>query len=296
MVALLGFLEAMQVRVLIFLFRPGGAVDPLQHLVLRVAAPVRAGELHQLEDPELAGGRHVRAAAKVGELALGVERNGLVRRDRRDDLGLVVLAQRLEIRNRVVARHQLARHRLVLFRELRHLAFDGDQVFGRERALEREIVVEAVLDHRSDRHLRVGEELLHRIGEQMRRRMADDVEAFGVLVGDNRHRGIAIDDLGGVDELAVDLRRERGLGETGTDRRRDVAGRNRMVVAAYRSVGQCNGRHFQTPETKKCGRGRTFSSTTDARTRCGGYPGEKRVRGVITWPFLSLLPVDPDVW
>jgi hypothetical protein len=39
-----------------------------------------------------------------------------------------------------------------------------------------------------------------------------------------------------------------------------------------------------------------FSSTTDARARCGGYPGAKRVRGVITWPFLSLLPVDPDVW
>ncbi len=53
-VALLGFLEHVQVGVLVFLLRPGRAVDALQHLVLRVAAPVGAGDLHQLEDFELA--------------------------------------------------------------------------------------------------------------------------------------------------------------------------------------------------------------------------------------------------
>ena len=92
MVALFGFLDAVQVGVEIFLLGPGRAVDPLQHLVLGVAAPVRAGELGQLEHAQLAGRRHVRAAAEVGELAFRVERNVLVRRDRGDDLRLVVLA------------------------------------------------------------------------------------------------------------------------------------------------------------------------------------------------------------
>ena len=53
------------------------------------------------------------------------------------------------------------------------------EILGRERALVREVVVEAVLDHRADRDLRVGKELLHRVGEQVRRRMAQHVEAGG---------------------------------------------------------------------------------------------------------------------
>ena len=77
-VALLGLLDPVQVGVEIFLPGPGGAVDPLQHLVSRVAAPVRAGKLRQLEHLELAGRRHVRAAAQVGEAPLGVERDRLV--------------------------------------------------------------------------------------------------------------------------------------------------------------------------------------------------------------------------
>ena len=92
MVALLGLLEHLEVGVLVFLVRPGGAVDALEHLVLRVAAPVRAGDAHQLEDLQLAGGRHVRAAAQVDPVALAVERDRLAGGNRRDDLGFVVLA------------------------------------------------------------------------------------------------------------------------------------------------------------------------------------------------------------
>ena len=74
-VALLRLLEHLQVRVLLLLLRPGGAVDALEHLVLRVAAPVGAGDLHELEDLQLAGRRHVRPAAEVDEVALPVQRD-----------------------------------------------------------------------------------------------------------------------------------------------------------------------------------------------------------------------------
>ncbi|KAG1243083.1 hypothetical protein G6F65_022641 [Rhizopus arrhizus] len=86
----------MQVGFLVFLGRPGGAVDALEHLVLAVAAPVGAGHLHQLEDLQLARGGHVGAAAQVDEIAFAVQAKRLVRRNRSDDLGLVRFANALE--------------------------------------------------------------------------------------------------------------------------------------------------------------------------------------------------------
>jgi hypothetical protein len=46
---------------------------------------------------ELARARNVRAATQVGESAFAVERHILIGRDALDDLGLIVLAQALEI-------------------------------------------------------------------------------------------------------------------------------------------------------------------------------------------------------
>jgi hypothetical protein len=82
----------------------------------------------------------------------------------------------------------LARDREILLGQLGHALFDGRQVFRRERTLVGEVVVEAVFDHRTDGHLRLGEQLLDRVGQQVRGRMADDVEAVGILVGDDGQR------------------------------------------------------------------------------------------------------------
>jgi hypothetical protein len=75
MVALLGLLQHVQMGIEFILLRPCRAVDALQLFVLLVAAPVGAGDLHQLEDLELAGRRHVRAAAQVDEIALAIQRD-----------------------------------------------------------------------------------------------------------------------------------------------------------------------------------------------------------------------------
>ena len=129
----------------------------------------------------------MRAAAKVGERSFRVERDVLVGRNRRDDFRLVVLAERLEVLHCVVARHDLARNRLVFLGELGHFLLDGDEVFGGERPLVREVVIETVFDHRADRHLRVGKEFLHRVREQMRGGMTQQVQTFGIAVGDDRN-------------------------------------------------------------------------------------------------------------
>jgi hypothetical protein len=119
-VALLGLLQHRQVLLQVVLAGPGRAVDALQHLVAVVAAPVGAGHLHQLEVPELARAGHVRAAAQVLEAAFAVQAHVLVGRDAGDDLGLVVLAQALEVGHRLVARQHAAHHRLVLGGQLAH--------------------------------------------------------------------------------------------------------------------------------------------------------------------------------
>ena len=68
MVALLGFLEPVQISLELLLVRPGGAVDALEHLVPRIAPPVGAGDLEELEGADLAGGRQVGATAEVDEV------------------------------------------------------------------------------------------------------------------------------------------------------------------------------------------------------------------------------------
>ena len=229
-----------------------------------VAAPVRAGDLHQLEVLELARARHVRTAAQVFEIAFAIERDVFAGRDAADDLGLVGLAHGAEMRHRLVTRQDAARNRLVLLRELAHLRFDGGKVLGRERALVGKVVVEAVLDDRADRHLRVGKQLLDRIGEQVRRRVADELQTVGVLLGDDREALVVIDREAGVDELAAraraDAAAERGLGQARADRGGDGFDRHRPGEFSARAVGKLDRDHGKTPAMKKARTGRALSN------------------------------------
>src|SRR3546814_9304761 len=68
-VALFSLREHGGVGLELLLVLPAGAVDALELRVARVAAPVGAGDLHQLERmPELAGRRQVRADAEVEQV------------------------------------------------------------------------------------------------------------------------------------------------------------------------------------------------------------------------------------
>jgi hypothetical protein len=186
----------------------------------------------------LAGRRHVRAAAEVDPAALAIQADGLAGRNAGDDLGLVFLALVEEVLYRRIAREFAALHRQVLLRKLCHARFDGREVLGREGARIGEVVVEAVLDHRTDRDLRLGEQLLDRMGQQVRRGMADHLEAHGVLVGDDRQRNIAVDDERGVHHLAVDAPGERGLAQAGADAGSHFIHGYRAVKDLLTAVGQ----------------------------------------------------------
>jgi hypothetical protein len=60
------------------------------------------------------------------------------------------------------------------------LILDARQVVLGDRLGEVEVVVEAVLDRRADRDLHARVEAPHRLGEEMRGRVAQDVERVGI--------------------------------------------------------------------------------------------------------------------
>ena len=244
MVAPLRLLQHVQVGLELLLVRPGGAVDPLEHLVVGVAAPVRAGDAHQPERlAELAGGGQVRTAAQIDPLALAVQGDGLVARDSFDDLGLVLLAPFPEEPHRLVAIPHLARDGLVAVDDLAHALLHALQVLGREGLLAGEVVVEPVLDGRSDGDLRLRPQLLDRLGEDVGRVVAQQLQRLLGIAGHDGHRRVGLEGGGEVAHRAVDLDRERGPGQARADAGGDVGSRHRTVEVPDRAVGKCDAGH-----------------------------------------------------
>ena len=265
-VALPRLLEPLEMRVEVALLEERGAVDPGQLRVLLVAAPVGAGEAGQLERLDRRGVLQMRAAAEIGEVALGVKRDlalgGL------DELDLVRLALGLEARPRLVARDLLASPDSALLDLALDLGLDRLEVALADRLRELEVVVEAVLDRRADRDLHAGIEPPDRLGEQVRARMAQHVERVRIGAVARRQE---------LDRLAVRERKadvldgpvrahEHGLlGELRPDRARGVeagrAVRELELLAVgedhlHRSKDTAGLRASRRPRSPLCGRPR----------------------------------------
>jgi hypothetical protein len=73
--------------------------------------------------------------------------------------------------------------------------------------------------------------------------VADDLDAVGILVCHDAHRGVMVDDMGGVDQRAVDSARKRRLGKPRPNARRDLGDRNGPVKLLVASIGKSNYRH-----------------------------------------------------
>ena len=198
-VALGGLLHALHVGLQVVLAGPCGAVDALQHRVLLGAAPVGGGHALQLEGLDEAGVRQVRAAAQVlpdgvalavhvvvhAQLGLadlggglGVER-GLLVSDQFELVRLVgLLGAGLLFGDRAAA------ERLRGLDDPLHALLDLLEILRGERILDVEVVVEAVLDDRTDAQLGVRADLLDRLGHDMRGRMAHDGQTILAVEGD----------------------------------------------------------------------------------------------------------------
>src|SRR5579875_3878651 len=162
-VAALGLFEAKEKLFEVLLACPGGAVDALQLRLFRIAAPIGAGRVHQLEGlPEAAGRRQVRPGAQIDKIALPVEADLLLRRDLADIFRLVILADAAKEADRGLAFPYLAGDRLVAAHDLAHARFDPGKILGGEGRIAGEIVVEAGFGRRPKGDLRFGIKLLDR--------------------------------------------------------------------------------------------------------------------------------------
>jgi hypothetical protein len=194
-IAAFDLLESGEIGVELLLVGPDGAVDALQLRIALIAPPVRAGDRQQLERPDVAGPRHVRALAEIHEAVVLINAHApvldlvvavLVRallRELLDLVDLVVLFALAEEPQRFRHRHLAALERRVVLHDLPHLRFDRAKVIGREGPRQVEVVVEAVPDGWSETELRARKELQHRAGHDMRGRMPQRVQRFVAVVG-----------------------------------------------------------------------------------------------------------------
>ena len=206
-VALLRFLDLMQVLLEIVFLEERRAVDPLHRLVARVALPVRVRRVSSLNAFNRAGGRHVRADAEVDERVAvldGVAGDfrlacGLLL----DQLDLERLAALREELDRFLARPHLPLVGQVGRRQLAHLRFDFLEVLRHERTRDDEVVEEALVGGRADAALHAGEEIGHRGGEQMRGRVAIERQRLGPVGRDDLEPRVLVERRGQIDQLAV---------------------------------------------------------------------------------------------
>ena len=96
------------------------------------------------------------------------------------ELHLQELPLLLEDPNRVFLVQDLPFERDALPDQLAHPRLDPLQVLPREGLFDDEVVVEAVLDGRADPVAGVGEQILDRCGQQVRRAVTEHVEPVGV--------------------------------------------------------------------------------------------------------------------
>jgi hypothetical protein len=243
----LGLLEAVQVLLERRGRLPCGAVDALEHRAVLVAAPVRAGDLLELERAEPLGRRDVRAAAQVDErtavarIAVHADDRALADLGRVDLLDDVALERLVgEQREALVAADLVAFERLVLGDDLAHVCLDAlEVVLAEVRAVgQLEVVVEAVLDRGADRVLGAGIEVGDGLGHHVRRRVPQHLTTLGRRGDDDLDLRVVVERGAEIDPLAVDPCRERVLGQALADRRGDVRGRAALRDHLLRAVGQ----------------------------------------------------------
>ena len=141
---------------------------------------------------------------------------GLVGPEAFDDLGLERLVG--QPAQRLVAVDLLADERMVLRHDRSHRLLDPRQVVGRDVGGDREVVVEAVRDRRTDAELGAGPEPADGLGEHVCGRVPQYVKPVVRPNVDRLDRHIAGRDEGEVTQLAVDQRGDRRGLERATDR------------------------------------------------------------------------------
>ena len=243
MVALFGFLEQSEVFVEHGLLGEGDAVDAYKLLAFFVTAPECTGERHYLGCLDRCCGGDVRAAAKVGEIALCVCRYGAVLQfgDKLAFVLFVFVAEELEC----VSFGNVGTYDcLVLFCKLQHFGFDFGKIVGCELVVARvDVVVKTVFDCRTYAEPNPGIQFLQGFGQQVGRTVPESVLALGVFPFVKPDTGVFADGAAEVPFFVVDTGGENFAGQTGRDSFGNLERRNADFKFLYAVVGKCYFNH-----------------------------------------------------
>ena len=180
-----------------------------------IAAPVCAGAGGQLERLDLGRIGAVRACAQVGEVALMIQRNQLAFRQILNQLYLIRLILLAEQVERILAGNLLANHRNALLDDFFHLRLDLFQILRREIVFGINIVIEAVVDGRSDCQLDIRIQVLDCLCQNVRSGVTQGPLAHIIIKGQDAHRAVLLQRGFQIDGLSVYLCCQCGACQTG---------------------------------------------------------------------------------
>ena len=243
MVALFGFFDTLDVCRQLLLVGPGSAIDALQLLILGIAAPIGTRQLGQLESLEETRVRHMWTAAHVNIFFVVVQTHGGFVGHVFHQAQLVVFATALEHIDDFGTRSHLLDDIVVLVDQLLHALLDGSQVVRSEGTLIGDVVIEAFVDHRANHHLGGRIQLLHRVADQVGARVTNDLQSLFIFGGDDLQGGIVFDQVASIDQLAVDLAGQGGLGQASADRGGDFGYGYGLVERTLTAIGKSNSGH-----------------------------------------------------
>src|SRR5262249_413897 len=112
------------------------------------------------------------------------------------------------------SRHVLANELLVALDNLLHALLDALQIFGRERSWTIEVVKESRVGRWTMAQLRLGKQFGNCACENVASAVTEYFERFWILVGEDPHFSIFFDRPVQVDNFAVHLGGESGIGQS----------------------------------------------------------------------------------
>ena len=217
----------------------GSAVDTCQHLVMLIASPVSTGARGELECLDGLGAHQVRSSTKLDEIALLVEGDGLILRQVLDHLDLIRLLPALHQRDSLFSGESVVFQFVPLLDDLLHFLLDLVQVLSVQWT-QIEIVVETVLDGRSDGQLGLWEQVLHRLRQHVGAGVAIGLLAVVVLEGQDVYRSILIDNRSQVYIFSVYLADAGHAGKPVAQVSGNVDDRHGLVILFLTAVFQCD--------------------------------------------------------
>ena len=185
----------------------------------------------------------MRPAAEIHPLALLVDRDLFIARQVFNDLHFVVLTHVAKNFDRLVAGADDALNSQIIGGDLGHALFNGLEVFRRKVVARGKVVIKAVLDCWPDGDLGPGEELLHRLRQQVGGGVTNNFYRRLIAICEDTERGVALNHMRDIDLAAVDHTSECGFGETRANIGCDIKYRDRRIKSAVGSIREGNNRH-----------------------------------------------------